>query len=60
MVDEVDLSGDWYVRKALRLYCALNPAFVEWVQSPIIYPGGEMEMAQLNKLFHMGLNEKQD
>jgi predicted nucleotidyltransferase len=27
----------WDVRKALRLYWKSNPAFVEWIQSPITY-----------------------
>jgi predicted nucleotidyltransferase len=36
IVDEIDLNG-WDVRKALRLFWRSNPAFVEWVQSPIIY-----------------------
>ncbi len=36
IVDEIDLNG-WDVRKALRLYWKSNPAFVEWIKSPIIY-----------------------
>jgi len=36
IVDEIDLNG-WDVRKALRLFWKSNPAFVEWIQSPIIY-----------------------
>lgn len=36
IVDDIDLNG-WDVRKALRLFWKSNPAFVEWVQSPIIY-----------------------
>ena len=36
IVDEIDLNG-WDVRKALRLFSKSNPAFVEWIQSPIIY-----------------------
>lgn len=36
IVDEIDLNG-WDVRKALRLFWKSNPAFVEWVQSPINY-----------------------
>jgi uncharacterized protein len=36
IVDDIDLNG-WDVRKALRLFGRSNPAFVEWIQSPIIY-----------------------
>jgi len=36
IVDEIDLNG-WDVRKALRLFWKSNPAFVEWLQSPITY-----------------------
>ncbi len=36
IVDEIDLNG-WDVRKSLRLYWKSNPAFVEWIQSPITY-----------------------
>ena len=36
IVDDIDLNG-WDVRKALRLFWKSNPAFVEWVQSPIVY-----------------------
>lgn len=36
IVDDIDLNG-WDVRKALRLFARSNPAFVEWIQSPIIY-----------------------
>jgi len=36
IVDEIDLNG-WDVRKALKLYWKSNPAFVEWIQSSIIY-----------------------
>lgn len=34
--DDIDLNG-WDVRKALRLFWKSNPAFVEWIQSPITY-----------------------
>jgi predicted nucleotidyltransferase len=34
--DDIDLNG-WDIRKALRLYWKSNPAFIEWIQSPIIY-----------------------
>jgi len=36
IVDEIDLNG-WDIRKALKLFSKSNPAFVEWVKSPIIY-----------------------
>ncbi len=36
IVDEIDLNG-WDLRKALRLFWRSNPAFVEWIQSPIVY-----------------------
>lgn len=36
ITDKIDLNG-WDVRKALRLYWKSNPAFVEWIQSPITY-----------------------
>jgi predicted nucleotidyltransferase len=36
IVDDIDLNG-WDVRKALRLFRKSNPAFVEWLQSPIVY-----------------------
>jgi predicted nucleotidyltransferase len=38
IVDDIDLNG-WDVRKALRLFWKSNPAFVEWIQSPITYLG---------------------
>jgi predicted nucleotidyltransferase len=36
IVDEIDPNG-WDLRKALRLFGKSNPAFVEWIQSPLIY-----------------------
>lgn len=36
IADDIDLSG-WEIRKALRLFGKSNPAFVEWIQSPIVY-----------------------
>ena len=36
IVDDLDVNG-WDLRKALRLYWKSNPAFMEWIQSPIIY-----------------------
>ncbi|QBB72445.1 nucleotidyltransferase domain-containing protein [Pseudolysobacter antarcticus] len=36
ITDDIDLNG-WDLRKALRLFWKSNPAFVEWIQSPIKY-----------------------
>ena len=36
IVDDIDLNG-WDLRKALRLFWKTNPAFIEWIQSPISY-----------------------
>lgn len=36
IVDELDING-WDLRKALRLFWKSNPAFIEWIQSPLIY-----------------------
>jgi len=36
IVDDIDLNG-WDLRKALRLFSKSNPAFAEWIQSPIVY-----------------------
>ena len=36
ITDDIDLNG-WDLRKALRLFWKSNPAFVEWIQSPIDY-----------------------
>lgn len=36
IVDDLDVNG-WDVRKALRLFWKSNPAFIEWLQSPIVY-----------------------
>jgi uncharacterized protein len=36
IVDDIDLNG-WDLRKSLRLFRVSNPAFVEWIQSPIVY-----------------------
>ena len=36
IVDEIDING-WDLRKALRLFSKSNPAFIEWLQSHIIY-----------------------
>lgn len=36
IVDEIDLNG-WDARKALRLFARSNPAFAEWIQSPVVY-----------------------
>ncbi|KPH94766.1 nucleotidyltransferase [Pseudoalteromonas porphyrae] len=36
IVDEIDING-WDIRKALKLFYKSNPAFIEWLQSPIVY-----------------------
>ena len=36
IVDEIDING-WDIRKALKLYWKSNPAFIEWLKSPLIY-----------------------
>jgi len=36
IVDELDVNG-WDLRKALRLFWKSNPAFMEWIQSPLVY-----------------------
>lgn len=36
IVDDIDING-WDLRKALRLFWKSNPAFIEWIQSPIVY-----------------------
>lgn len=36
IVDAIDING-WDLRKALRLFWRSNPAFVEWIRSPIVY-----------------------
>lgn len=36
ITDDIDLNG-WDIRKALRLFWKSNPAFIEWIQSPIKY-----------------------
>jgi uncharacterized protein len=36
ITDDIDLNG-WDVRKALQLFRNSNPAFVEWITSPITY-----------------------
>lgn len=47
IVDDIDING-WDLRKALRLFWKSNPAFVEWIQSPIVYTeqGGFAEEAR--------------
>ena len=47
ITDDIDLNG-WDVRKALRLFWRSNPAFVEWIQSPIqhMVSGGFAEAAR--------------
>lgn len=36
IVDDLDVNG-WDLRKALRLFWKSNPAFMEWIQSPLVY-----------------------
>ena len=36
IVDDIDING-WDIRKALKLFYKSNPAFIEWLQSPIVY-----------------------
>ena len=36
ITDQIDLNG-WDLRKALQLFAKSNPAFIEWLQSPVIY-----------------------
>ena len=47
ITDDIDLNG-WDIRKALQLFYKSNPAFVEWIQSPIKYieTGGFAEGAR--------------
>ncbi|MES2070615.1 MAG: nucleotidyltransferase domain-containing protein [Pseudomonadota bacterium] len=49
IVDDIDLNG-WDVRKALRLFWKSNPAFVEWIQSPIIYAENTTFAADVRRL----------
>jgi uncharacterized protein len=49
IVDDIDLNG-WDLRKALRLFWKSNPAFVEWIQSPIIYSERGSFAAQVREL----------
>jgi uncharacterized protein len=49
IVDDIDLNG-WDVRKALRLFLKSNPAFIEWIQSPIIYAEHGSFAAQVRSL----------
>ncbi|MFZ6753874.1 DNA polymerase beta superfamily protein [Undibacterium sp. Dicai25W] len=49
IVDEIDLNG-WDIRKALRLFRKSNPAFVEWIQSPVIYAENNSFAGDVRKL----------
>lgn len=49
IVEDIDLNG-WDLRKALRLFWKFNPAFVEWIQSPIIYAEHSAFAAQVRAL----------
>lgn len=47
--DEIDING-WDVRKALQLFRKSNPAFVEWLQSPIVYVDDNQFAARAREL----------
>ena len=49
IVDEIDING-WELRKALKLFYKSNPAFVEWIQSPITYRESGCLRAEVNRL----------
>lgn len=49
IVDDIDLNG-WDVRKALMLFWRSNPAFVEWIQSPIRYISRGVFQQEVQKL----------
>ncbi|WP_020394188.1 nucleotidyltransferase domain-containing protein [Thiolinea disciformis] len=49
IVDDIDING-WDVRKALRLFNKSNPAFIEWLQSPIVYVENGSFAQQARKL----------
>ncbi len=49
IVDEIDING-WDVRKALKLLWKSNPAFIEWIQSPIVYVDDGMFARQAREL----------
>jgi uncharacterized protein len=49
ITDDIDLNG-WDVRKALRLLLRSNPAFVEWIQSPIQYIVAGSFLERVNKI----------
>jgi predicted nucleotidyltransferase len=58
IVDDIDLNG-WDLRKALRLFWKSNPAFVEWIQSPITYvEQGEFRRQALRALPRIYTPEK--
>lgn len=49
IVDDMDVNG-WDVRKALRLFWKSNPAFIEWMCSPIMYRSDEWFVQQVREL----------
>jgi len=49
IVDEIDING-WDIRKALKLFWNSNPAFVEWIHSPIQYIDDGFFAASARKL----------
>lgn len=53
----IDLAG-WDVRKALRLMLASNPAFYEWLVSPIVYRDDGRFRAEAKRLFEQQMSQK--
>jgi uncharacterized protein len=51
IVDDIDLNG-WDIRKALRLFAKSNPAFIEWIQSSIVYVEQGEFAARCRNLLH--------
>lgn len=49
IVDEIDING-WDIRKALKLFWKSNPAFVEWIQSSIVYVDDGFFASQVREL----------
>ncbi len=51
IVDDIDLNG-WDIRKALRLFAKSNHAFIEWIQSPLVYIEQGEFAARCRNLLH--------
>jgi len=49
IIDEIDING-WDIKKALMLFWKSNPAFVEWIQSPIVYVDDGVFAKQVREL----------